>query len=256
VVTLALVAGAAFVAATVQSATGIGFALLLGPVAFAVLDPLEAIVLVTVPGLALNALMLGGERRRPRVTWAEVAPILAAAVPGAVAGVLVLRALPAEVLQIGVGAAVVGAALAMSRARGGDRPGSPGSSSGRLGVGFLSGALSTSTGVSGPPIALWLGARGLAPGVVRDSLAAAFAGLGLITAAALAPLVIAGEARPAPALLAVATAAVLTGHALGRRVFVRLTPGRHRSLLLGVIAIAGAASVVAGGVALLDGELS
>src|SRR3954469_18748223 len=87
---VALVAVAALVAAVVQAATGLGFALVLGPAVFALLDPEPAIVAITVLGVALNGLVLFTERRRPVVAWEEVGPILAAAAPGAVCGVFVL----------------------------------------------------------------------------------------------------------------------------------------------------------------------
>jgi len=114
VVVLAVVALAA---AVVQASTGLGFALILSPAVFALLEPESAVVAITVLGLALNGLVLFGERRRPRVAWGEVGPILIASLPGAVCGVLVLRALPKSVLQIAVGLAVIGAAALRARAR-------------------------------------------------------------------------------------------------------------------------------------------
>jgi uncharacterized membrane protein YfcA len=110
---VALVAAAALAAAVVQAATGLGFALVLGPALFALLEPESAIVALTVLGLALNLLVLFGERRRPAVAWGEVRPILAAAAPGTLCGVLVLRALPKPWLQVAVGAAVIAAAVLM-----------------------------------------------------------------------------------------------------------------------------------------------
>ncbi|HKE78621.1 MAG TPA: TSUP family transporter, partial [Solirubrobacteraceae bacterium] len=85
---MAVVAAAAFAAAVVQASTGLGFALILGPALFALLEPESAIVGVTVLGLALNGLVLFGERRRAQVAWREVGPILVAAAPGAVCGVV------------------------------------------------------------------------------------------------------------------------------------------------------------------------
>ena len=92
-----LLAVVALVAAVVQAATGLGFALVLSPAVFALLEPESAVVAITVLGLALNGLVLFGERRRPRVAWGEVGPLLVAAVPGAVCGVLD----PARAAQVG-----------------------------------------------------------------------------------------------------------------------------------------------------------
>jgi uncharacterized protein len=249
---MALLALCAFAAATLQATTGLGFALVLGPAVFALLEPVPAVVVLTILGVALNVLVLAGERRRPRVAWAEVGPILAAAAPGAVVGVLVLRALPQPALQLAVGLAVVGAALLRLRTRRAAAPAGPGDPRARLALGFASGTLTTSAGVNGPPIALWLARRGLRPAEVRDSLSAAFLGLGLIGAVALAPLV-AGGVDVDPAAVAAALACVVAGHAVGSRAFARVEAERYEWLLLACVLAAGLASGVAGGVALVGG---
>ena len=67
-----LLAAVALVAAVVQASTGLGFALILSPAVFALLEPESAVVAITVLGLALNGLVLFAERRRPAVAWREV----------------------------------------------------------------------------------------------------------------------------------------------------------------------------------------
>jgi uncharacterized membrane protein YfcA len=245
---MAVVALSALAAACVQATTGLGFALVLGPALFALLDPKPAIVALTALGITMNVLVLAGERRRPRVAWREVGPILAAAAPGAVLGVVVLGALPKAGLQLAVGVAVLAAAGLRVRAARRPlavRPG-PGAAPARLALGFASGTLTTTAGVNGPPLALWLTARGLGPVELRDTLCAAFLGLGVIGAIALAPLMAAGGSGLPPATLLPALACVAAGHALGRRAFARLDGRRYEPLLLGVIAVAGIASVVSG----------
>ena len=64
---MALAAVAAFLGAFVQSTTGFGFALVLSPALFAVMDPVEAVMTLIVLGLALSLLVLF-ERGRPS-TW-------------------------------------------------------------------------------------------------------------------------------------------------------------------------------------------
>jgi uncharacterized membrane protein YfcA len=219
-----------------------GFALVLTPVMFAFLSPVGAITAVTLLGLVLNVLVLFAERRRPRVAWAEVAPILIAVAPGTVCGVLVLRTLPKPVLQVVVGAAVIVAALARARAARATAPSDRASL--RLAVGFATGALTTSAGVSGPPLALWLSRCRLAPAVLRDSLSAMFLAIGLIAILALLPVL--GRAQLDPALLCIALGSVVAGHAFGRRAFTRLDTVRFEPLLLLVVSAAGAGSLVAG----------
>ncbi len=246
----ALVAAAALAAAVVQASTGLGFALVLGPALFALLEPESAIVALTVLGLALNMLVLFGERRRPAVAWGEVGPILAAAAPGALCGVVVLRALPKPWLQVTVGAAVIGAAALRARSRADAVAPTAGDPRARLALGFATGTLTTSAGVNGPPMALWFTHRGLGPAEVRDSLSAAFLGLGLIGGVVLAPvLATAGEDIEWPALAA-GLACVVVGHAVGRRAFARIDAERYEPLLLMLVVAAGVASVVAGALAL------
>jgi uncharacterized membrane protein YfcA len=241
-VTVALVAASALAAACVQATTGLGFALVLTPALFALLSPDAAIIMITGLGLELNLLILVGERRRPRVAWGEVGPILAAAIPGTVCGLLVLRALPKPALQIAVGLAVIAAAILRTQAP--VLAAGPASPPARLALGFSAGALTTSAGVNGPPLALWLSRRGLGPSDVRDSLSATFLGLCVIAVPVLAPIL--PDAHIQPALVGATFACVLAGHALGRRAFGRLDPQRFEALLLTVILLAGGASVVAG----------
>jgi uncharacterized protein len=215
-------------------------------VLFALLAPAGAIVTATVLGLELNLLVLLGERRRPRVAWGEVVPLLVAAVPGTLFGILLLRALSKPILQITVGLAVIAAAIVRWRVNRGAH--GRGSASARLALGFTSGALTTSTGVSGPPLALWLARRGLTPGELRDTLSAIFFAIGVAAMLALIPVF--GRAHLQPVAIAAGLGCVVGGHALGSRAFARLDARRFEPLLLVVIACAGVASVVAGAGAL------
>ena len=233
-------------AAVVQATAGIGFALVLSPAAFALLDPESAIVAVTALGLALNLLVLFAERRRPQVVWSEVRPFLWAAVPGAACGVVALRALPKPALQVAVGVVVVAAAALRAQALRRAVPPSAGDPRGRLAVGFVSGTLTTSAGVSGPPLALWLAHRGYGAAEMRDSLGAAFLGLAIIGGLVLAPVLAAAGTDIDWGALGVGLGCVVVGHAIGSRVFARLKGERFEPLLLAVVTAAGAASIVAG----------
>jgi uncharacterized membrane protein YfcA len=239
--TAAVVGLAVVAAACVQSTTGLGFALVLSPVVFALLSPAAAIVTVTGLGLVLNLLVLLGERRRPRVAWREVLPILVAVAPGAVGGVILLRGLPKPALQLGVGVVLLAAVL-VGRVR--STPPRSDSVTARLAIGLTTGVLTTSAGVSGPPIALWLSRTRLTPSEIRDSLSATFLAIGLIACVALVPVV--HRAHVHPALVAPAVVCVAGGHALGRRAFARVDTQRFEKLLRVVVLCAGAASIAAG----------
>jgi uncharacterized membrane protein YfcA len=240
-----LAALAALAGASTQAATGFGFALVLSPALFAVLAPTEAVATLLALGLALNLLVLiedGGH-----ADWRRIAPMLLAALPGLVAGLLLLEALSKEALQIVVGVAVICAAAlqlfarraANDRSHRTELPGAAG-----VAAGFLSGTLTTSISVSGPPIVLWLEAHGVGPSEFRASLAASFMALNLIgwlmlMAAEGSASVDAGVVLP---LLGV----VLVGYALGTLTFRRLGGERFFGIALALVICTGAASLVAG----------
>ncbi len=272
---MVLAAVATFVGASVASATGFGFALILSPAMFAVLEPDEAVTTLLVLGLALNLLMLFGSGGQPgAIRWRVVSPMLAAAVPGLGAGVLLLALMSKPVLQITVGTAVIGVALALGRsaagagegareptrevesprepacgdksargpARGAKMPREPALAS-ACAVGLASGALTTSTTLSGPPIALWLQAHRIPPEEFRASLAACFLGL---TVAGGALLAATGMLSLAPAVVLPLLGLTVLGQLVGARVFRGLDAAQLRLAVLALVLAAGVASLAAG----------
>jgi len=229
-----LAALAAFAGAAVQSASGLGFALVLSPALFAVMDPEEAVTAVLLLGAALCALVLVESHR---VATHDLARLLVPAVPGLAVGVLVLAALSKESLQVGVGAAVIAAAGWQLRHRAPVRI--PAGT-----AGFLSGVLTTSISINGPPLALWLESERVPPASFRATLAAAFllldvAGVALIVAREGADTVDLGSLGP---LLA----CVLAGYAIGAVAFGRLDAERFSTVVLVLVICTGLASVAAG----------
>jgi uncharacterized membrane protein YfcA len=239
---MALAAVAAFAGAAVQSATGFGFALVLSPALFAVMDPVEAVTALLVLGLALNLLVLFEGGRPEHVDWRALAPMLLAALPGLAAGAVALTQLSKETLQVAVGVAVIAAALWQVRQRSARPPRL--SSAAAWTTGFASGALTTSISISGPPIVLWLTARGVRPEEFRASLAASF--LVLNVAGGIVLLAAEGSGAFDAGAVAVLLALVVAGYAVGAVGFRRLDRERFFNLVLVLVALTGAASVVAG----------
>jgi uncharacterized membrane protein YfcA len=239
---LATVAGS-----TLQSATGFGFALVVGPALFGVFDPTEALTTLLVLGTALNLLVLAGERRPRQIRGNRLVPLLAWALPGLAAGALILAAVSKPALQVAVGFAVLVAVAVQARARAlrphGATPSEPGWAT--PAVGLTTGVLSTTTGTSGPPLVLWFEHLGFGPVEMRDTLAAAFQVLNLLAAAALLAFGD-GLASPGTGRLAGLLALTVVGQILGRRLFEGLAPERFRLAGLVVVVGAGIASVVAG----------
>jgi uncharacterized protein len=238
---MALAAAAAFVGAFVQSTTGFGFALLLSPAAFAALEPVEAVMTLLLLGLALNLLVLFERGRPEHVDWRGLAPVLLWALPGLAVGAVALTRLSKEVLQVAVGLAVMAAAAWQWR----ERRGSVAVQSLPAALaGFTSGALTTSISVSGPPIVLWLEARGVHPEEFRASLAASFLALNLTGGAILLGSEGSGSLEGGTVLPLLGL--VVAGYALGALAFRRLDRERFYAVALTLVAVTGAASVVAG----------
>jgi uncharacterized protein len=240
---MALAAVAAFAGAAVQSATGFGFALVLSPALFAVMDPVEAVTALLVLGVALNLLVLFEGGRPEHVDWRALAPMLVAALPGLAVGAVALTQLSKEVLQVAVGVAVIAAAGWQLRQRRGARVRGIGGAAG-LAAGFASGALTTSISVSGPPLVLWLEAHGVRPEEFRASLAASF--LALNVAGGIVLLSAEGSGALDAGAVALLLALVVAGYALGALAFRRLDRERFFNLVLVLVALTGVASVVAG----------
>jgi uncharacterized membrane protein YfcA len=233
-----LVAAAAVAAgAALQSATGFGFSIVAAPLVFAVVDPEEAVGLLIVLGSLVNVLTLATERRRPRPVLRECAVLLGFALPGAVAGVAVLRALDPVALQVAVSVGVVGTLLARRLAGSRAVPGWGGPV-----AGLAAGALTTSTTTAGPPLIVYLLGRRLEPVEVRDTVPVCFLGLSVVGVVALWITGTRG-AVPDAGLVAVLVPVVAAGHLAGRPLFAALVRGgRYEAVLTAVLL----ASVVGG----------
>jgi uncharacterized membrane protein YfcA len=245
-----LAAVATLIGATLQSATGFGFALILGPALFGTSPPARALTTLLLLGAALNLLVLFGERRPRHIRWADTLVLLAAAAPGLVIGALILRALPKATIQVAVGIAVLLTALFQLASRSSANvpthpraSGGPGVPAGA--VGLAAGILTTTTSTNGPPLILWLQRRATTPAELRDSINAAFLPLNSLGVLTLGLL---GRQRlsldPTTVILLLIVTAV--GSYIGRHVFERLDPQRFRAVGLALVFVAGIASIVAG----------
>src|SRR3712207_4712093 len=176
---------AVLVGATVQAAAGFGLALIAGPALVAVLAPTEAVTTLIVLATTTTLLLLLVRRgSRPAIRWADVRVVVLAAVPGVVAGVLVLAVVSKPALQLAVGVGVLAAVALQVLRRPVPGQGTP-SRWATLGVGLLAGVLTTTTSTNGPPLVLWLERRHVPPAGMRDTPPALFLALHLLGAAVL-----------------------------------------------------------------------
>jgi len=236
-VTVAAAALALFVGASLQSATGFGFALVSAPILFALLGPREAVTAGIVVAALLNTLTLAGERRRPEVLVRDASALVAWSVPGIVLGVLALRAVPEQPLSVVVAVAVLGGlALRVRSRRAVSRP-----RAWHVPVaGTTAGALGTSTSLSGPPLVFCLLARRASPTQMRDTLAAIF----LAEAVIGVPALLLSGTFTAPRAAAVLLLAGLAGQLVGRRAFGWLKGERYERAVLAALAVTALVAVV------------
>jgi uncharacterized protein len=245
VTAIELAAGVAVLAgAALQSATGFGFSLVAAPVLFSATEPAQAVGLLTLLGAELNLLTLAGERRRPHPLMPASLLLLAWALPGALAGVAVLRALDAVALQLAVTAGVlVSLAVRWRAQRAAAGPTEPPPRWALPLSGFSAGGLTTSTTTAGPPLVLYLLHRAPPPVAVRDTLTVVFLGLAMTGAIA---LLVTGTraALPDATWLAALVPTVLAGQLAGRPIFVRLAHGHYEGVLTGVLLVAVAVGLL------------
>lgn len=143
---LALLAAVVALAAFIQGASGIGFALITTPVigiVHASLLPVTTLILM----IPLNAYIAYRDRRHIDRTGA--AWITAGRLPATIGGLILLATVPAAHLNVLIGAATIVAALATLAAP----PFTPGPAA-LLGSGVITGIVETATGLGGPPYAL------------------------------------------------------------------------------------------------------
>ncbi|MEU7423447.1 sulfite exporter TauE/SafE family protein [Streptomyces sp. NPDC040750] len=231
--TLAVLAVTVAAAAFVQGVSGLGFALIVAPVA-GLLDPGLLPVFVLTAMIPLNLYVAWRERHSLDLRGARW--ITAARLAATPAGLVLLWAIPEGDLGAVVGAATVLAAI-VSLVMPSFTPG-PGA---YVGAGVVTGLTETATGVGGPPLALVYQHR--PAGELRATVAVCFL-VGEV--ASLCLLFGAGRGRPADMGWAVLLLPALAGGAwLSRLVHQRVEARRMRAFVLvfalvsGVVLMAG-----------------
>ena len=243
-----LLVAAVLVGMSVQAAIGFGFAFFVAPAAFAAFSPEQAVMLVLLLAIAINCLVLFGERRRTEVAVRQTATVVCAAVPGMLAGAWIVTEVDHDLLQVLVGLIVLAGALvqALAARAVGPAPRSAASDDRPLteiGGGLAAGVLTTSVSVNGPALVLIFSRLGLRGARLRDSLAGALLGLSLPATLIVAAFAGREGALPEGWVLVACVPAVLVGHRFGASVFRRLDDGSHHRAALGAAAIAGLLSI-------------
>ena len=226
----------ALLAGAVSGLTGFGLALISTPLLLFVYEPKMVVALTTVLSIFINlAVVLDSWRdAQRRLAMALLPP----AFIGIFAGVEILRVVDPLYIRIAVGVVVVFSALLLLRDI--RLPGAE-TAWGTVVAGWTSGALSTSTGLAGPPIVLLLASRGLPKRVFRGSSALYFLIMSLV---GLAALYLRGifEVDQAPLALALIPAAFV-GKAIGTSFLKRVSEKSFRVISLGLVILTGTLGV-------------
>ncbi|MFB6679392.1 TSUP family transporter [Streptomyces sp. NPDC057684] len=224
---LAVLAVTVAIAAFVQGSSGLGFALIVAPVA-GILDPGLVPVFVLASMIPLNLYVAWRERSSLDLRGAGW--ITGARLAATPAGLAVLWLIPERGLGLFVGGATVLAAVASLTV--------PAFTPGRaayVGAGAVTGLTETATGVGGPPLALVYQHR--PPAELRSTVAACFL-IGEV--ASLALLFATGKAEVAELGEAVALLpAIAAGAWLSRLVHHRLDARRMRLFVLVFALVSG-----------------
>jgi uncharacterized membrane protein YfcA len=170
--------------------------------------------------------------------------IIAASLPGAVAGIAILRSLDSLSLQYVLTASVAAALAVRHFASRGQRRASQRSWWSAPVAGLAAGALTTSTNTSGPPLLLHLTGQGAEPERVRDTINVCYLGLSTVSGAALWATGT-SDAVPDPVVLAALVPLVVLGNLAGRPIFTRLVRrGSYEPVLTATLVVAVGAGLV------------
>lgn len=223
---------AALLAGAVSGLTGFGLALISVPLLLFVYDPQTVVALTAVLSVFINLAVVWD-------SWREAERrLVLALLPPAFLGVLVgaeaLAVVDPLYIRLGVGVLVVFSAALLLREI--ELPGAN-TRIGTVVAGLTSGALSTSTGLAGPPIVLLFASRGLPKHAFRGSSALYFLPISLVGLAVLSYRGLFG-AENVPLALALVPAAFL-GKILGTALLSRISEKAFRVTTLGVVLLTG-----------------
>ena len=235
---------AALLAGIVTGLTGFGLALISTPILLFVYEPRTVIVLTTIFSIVINSAVVwdSWQEARRRLALALLIP----AIFGIVAGVEVLRVINPDYVRLGVGVIVIFSALLLVRDI---RLPEADTRWGTIVAGSASGALSTSTGLAGPPIVLLLASRDLPKHAFRGTSALYFLPMSVLSLAVLAFRGLVEASEISLGLLLIPAA--IGGKALGTALLRHVSERAFRAIALGLVILTGALGVTTAALALL-----
>jgi uncharacterized protein len=225
-VTLALAALAVAAGAAAQSVSGIGFALVGGPLLFTVFGAREGVRVAVVLSMLVNVGVLAREHRA--VMWRRVLPVLVTALAATpVLAHLLADAHPRALRALAGAVIVVGAALVAA-----GRTADTGLAGGVI-AGVVSATMNVLASAGGPAVAVYAAGARWDPLRVRATLQAYFLVLNVVTLAAL------GGPHWSWMQAIVLVACLLAGSVLGGWLIGRVSQQRARTVTLAMAAAGG-----------------
>lgn len=230
--------------AAMSGLTGFGLAVVGVPLLLTIYEPASVVVIVASMSLFVNGVIVLDSWRK--VESRTVLALLPPAAVGVFLGAEVLARANPEYIRLFVGLLVVlSAGLLLRRV---SVPGVEGLWGTTL-AGAASGALSTSTGIGGPPIVLLFAARNLPKNSFRANNAAYFFFLSFV---ALFALFFRGIAQPSHFYISAALIpAAFLGKVLGTALVKRLTNEGFRKITLVIVLLTGSLGVMTATLALI-----
>ncbi len=225
-------------AGAISGLAGFGFGLVSVPPLLLIFDPVTVVVLVKVLALATSWLILLDAWRAIR--WRTLGLVLPPALLGQFGGIVLLRDLDAAAVKLIASAVVVGFALLLLcgiSLPGAERPIAD------VVAGGVSGVLSTSTGLSGPPIVLLFTVRAYPMTAFRATTVAYFIVLDLVGLPTLFAEGMVDQGTLGTVL--VLSPAAFAGRYAGARLVRYVSPPIFRRVTLGLLLLTGVVGIVA-----------
>ncbi len=235
---LLLIAAVVLAAAFLQTVSGFGFALFVVPLFGLFIDVKTGVVVSTLSGAVASTFHTVKDRNDINRPLAR--RLIGASLVGMPCGLLILVAIPSEVLQVVVGFLVLVAALLLVR-----RVVLPAESRwvDRI-AGFVSGVLATATSTNGPPLVVALQAKQLSVAVFRPTVNSVFVAGAAVSIALYAVAGRIGWKETSAALFALP--GLMLGIVAGRAMRQKVTARVFRSLVIILLVLTGVMSIAAG----------
>lgn len=228
-----------FIAGITQALTGFGFGLVAIPLLTLVISPKLAPPIVLLDGMVLNAMIL--RRAYPLVEGRRIGLLTAAGVCGVPIGTWILTHWDVDSLRIYIGVMTCAAALLFLK---GFRREIRNEKAASVPIGFVSGIMSGSINMSGPPVILFFANQNIPRAVFRANIVAYFVTLQVVAV----PLLILNGIMTTDAFLTglIMLPGLIAGGLAGSAFADRVDDIAVRRLTLVIVSFAGVLSILKG----------